>query len=137
MKYDDDYIKKFRSTVKRLHLRGEQEVEALDDDQIRTAINGVGSAAMPSSFRAVLDALNPAMIYASHLHDVHWHFFNAGTMEDFRQSNADFEANTVKIADDLYGMLNPLRYWAHWKARQAHDLLDRWGWEAYKLAPPQ
>lgn len=137
MKYDDDYIKRFRSTVKRLHLRGEAEVEALDDEQIRTAINGVGSAGMPPGVRAVLDALNPAMVYASHLHDIHWHFFNAGTVEDFKESNADFEANTIAIADDLYGWYSPLRYWARWKARQAHDLLDRWGWVAYMEAPPR
>ena len=135
MKYDAEYIKRFRETVKRLHLRGEAEVEALDDGQIRTAINGVGSAGMPPGVRAVLDVLNPTMIYASHLHDIHWHHYNAGTMEDFRESNADFEANTIAIANALYGMLNPLRYWARWKARQGHDLLNRWGWDAYTKAP--
>ena len=53
---------------------------------------------------------------------------------DFIDSNLEFMDNTIVVADNMYGRLNPMRYLARRRARQFRELLDRFGWDAYVAA---
>lgn len=134
MRYSDKYIIAFRDTVSRLDLRGKDLIFSLTIDQIRAAINGIGSEGMHSTLRKALDRLHPSLVYPSHIHDCQWQYSMEKSVEDFKSTNADFEHNGELMVYDLYKWYNPLRYVALYKARQFRGILDTFGWSAYLQA---
>ena len=95
--------------------------------------NGVGPESFPASLRSMIDLTHPYMITASIIHDLRY-YYGKGTVFDFIDSNLEFMDNTIVVADNMYGRLNPMRYLARRRARQFRELLDRFGWDAYTKA---
>ena len=102
-------------------------------DRVIEICNGVGPESFPSSLRSMIDLTHPYMITASIIHDLRY-YYGDGTKFYFFDSNLDFMDNTIVVADNMYGSLNPMRYLARRRARQFHELLDRFGWDAYVAA---
>ena len=101
-----------------------------DPDRAIEICNGVGPENFPSSLRSMIDLMHPYMITASIIHDLRY-YYGKGTVFDFIDSNLEFMDNTIVVADNMYGRLNPMRYLARRRARQFRELLDRFGWDAY------
>ena len=104
-----------------------------DPDRAIEICNGVGPESFPSSLRSMIDLTHPYMITASIIHDLRY-YYGKGTVFDFIDSNLEFMGNTIVVADNMYGRLNPMRYLARRRARQFRELLDRFGWDAYVSA---
>ena len=104
-----------------------------DPDRAIEICNGVGPENFPSSLRSMIDLMHPYMITASIIHDLRY-YYGKGTVFDFIDSNLEFMDNTIVVADNMYGRLNPMRYLARRRARQFRELLDRFGWDAYVTA---
>ena len=81
----------------------------------------------------MIDLTHPYMITASIIHDLRY-YYGDGTKFYFFDSNLDFMDNTIVVADNMYGRINPMRYLARRRARQFRELLDRFGWDAYTKA---
>ena len=116
-----------------LPIRGGDILLKEDPDGAIEICNGVGPESFPSSLRSMIDLTHPYMITASIIHDLRY-YYGKGTVFDFIDSNLDFMDNTIVVADNMYGRLNPMRYLARRRARQFRELLDRFGWDAYVSA---
>lgn len=116
-----------------LPIRGGDILLKEDPDRAIEICNGVGPESFPSSLRSMIDLTHPYMITASIIHDLRY-YYGKGTVFDFIDSNLDFMDNTIVVADNVYGRLNPMRYLARRRARQFRELLDRFGWDAYVTA---
>lgn len=116
-----------------LPIRGGDILLKEDPDRAIEICNGVGPECFPSSLRSMIDLTHPYMITASIIHDLRY-YYGKGTVFDFIDSNLDFMDNTIVVADNMYGRLNPMRYLARRRARQFRELLDRFGWDAYVTA---
>ena len=116
-----------------LPIRGGDILLKEDPDRAIEICNGVGPESFPSSLRSMIDLMHPYMITASIIHDLRY-YYGKGTVFDFIDSNLDFMDNTIVVADNMYGRLNPMRYLAKRRARQFRELLDRFGWHAYVAA---
>ena len=116
-----------------LPIRGGDILLKEDPDRAIEICNGVGPESFPSSLRSMIDLTHPYMITASIIHDLRY-YYGKGTVFDFINSNLDFMDNTIVVADNMYGRLNPMRYLARRRARQFRELLDRFGWDAYVTA---
>ena len=116
-----------------LPIRGGDILLKEDPDRAIEICNGVGPESFPSSLRSMIDLTHPYMITASIIHDLRY-YYGKGTVFDFIDSNLDFMDNTIVVADNMYGRLNPMRYLARRRARQFRELLDRFGWDAYVSA---
>ena len=114
-------------------IRGGDILLKEDPDRAIEICNGVGPESFPSSLRSMIDLTHPYMITASIIHDLRY-YYGKGTVFDFIDSNLDFMDNTIVVADNMYGRLNPMRYLARRRARQFRELLDRFGWDAYVSA---
>ena len=114
-------------------IRGGDILLKEDPDMAIEICNGVGPESFPSSLRSMIDLTHPYMITASIIHDLRY-YYGKGTVFDFIDSNLDFMDNTIVVADNMYGRLNPMRYLARRRARQFRELLDRFGWDAYVSA---
>ena len=116
-----------------LPIRGGDILLKEDPDMAIEICNGVGPESFPSSLRSMIDLTHPYMITASIIHDLRY-YYGKGTVFDFIDSNLDFMDNTIVVADNMYGRLNPMRYLARRRARQFRELLDRFGCDAYVAA---
>ena len=116
-----------------LPIRGGDILLKEDPDRAIEICNGVGPESFPSSLRSMIDLMHPYMITASIIHDLRY-YYGKGTVFDFIDSNLDFMDNTIVVAYNMYGRLNPMRYLARRRARQFRELLDRFGWDAYVTA---
>lgn len=116
-----------------LPIRGGDILLKEDPDRAIEICNGVGPESFPSSLRSMIDLTHPYMITASIIHDLRY-YYGKGTVFDFIDSNLDFMDNTIVVSDNMYGMINPMRYLARRRARQFRELLDRFGWDAYVTA---
>ena len=116
-----------------LPIRGGDILLKEDPDMAIEICNGVGPESFPSSLRSMIDLTHPYMITASIIHDLRY-YYGKGTVFDFIDSNLDFMDNSIVVADNMYGRLNPMRYLARRRARQFRELLDRFGWDAYTKA---
>ena len=114
-------------------IRGGDILLKEDPDRAIEICNGVGPESFPSSLRSMIDLTHPYMITASIIHDLRY-YYGKGTVFDFIDSNLDFMDNTIVVADNMYGRINPMRYLARRRARQFRELLDRFGWDAYVTA---
>ena len=114
-------------------IRGGDILLKEDPDRAIEICNGVGPESFPSSLRSMIDLTHPYMITASIIHDLRY-YYGKGTVFDFIDSNLEFMDNTIVVADNMYGRLNPMRYLARRRARQFRELLDRFGWDAYVSA---
>ena len=116
-----------------LPIKGGRILLKENPDRVIEICNGVGPESFPSSLRSMIDLMHPYMITASIIHDLRY-YYGKGTVFDFIDSNLDFMDNTIVVADNMYGRLNPMRYLARRRARQFRELLDRFGWDAYVAA---
>ena len=116
-----------------LPIKGGRILLKENPDRVIEICNGVGPERFPSSLRSMIDLTHPYMITASIIHDLRY-YYGDGTKFYFFDSNLDFMDNTIVVADNMYGRLNPMRYLARRRARQFRELLDRFGWDAYVTA---
>ena len=113
-----------------LPIKGGRILLKEDPARVLEICNGVGPESFPSSLRSMIDLTHPYMITASIIHDLRY-YYGDGTKFYFFDSNLDFMDNTIVVADNMYGSINPMRYLARRRARQFRELLDRFGWDAY------
>ena len=116
-----------------LPIKGGRILLKEDPARVLEICNGVGPESFPSSLRSMIDLTHPYMITASIIHDLRY-YYGDGTKFYFFDSNLDFMDNTIVVADNMYGRINPMRYLARRRASQFRDLLDRFGWDAYVAA---
>ena len=122
-----------RKEATRLNLAGASLLMETQDDIILRVCNGIGPEWFPADLRKAIDALHPSLKTVAIIHDLAY-YFGDGTTQAFRQANADFAANGIKIACDRYGWYNPLRYIARHEAAKFARLCDIGGSIAYKKA---
>lgn len=128
MRLTDEQIENYRIVAFDLGLDG-RELLCEGNDLIRTVCNGIGSDAMGSTLRGMLDALHPAFILPSVIHDLRYWFWD-GTETSFKSANAEFASNGCKVAKARYSWYDPRRYLAYHNAAKYKAILDLCGHSA-------
>lgn len=130
----NEVVQNIMAACVRLKLEGAWMLEHYGAERCAAAYNGIGSEAMPSAVRRILDKLHVCMCPAALLHDAAWALDSDGTGEYFAGSNGAFVRNCLVCIDDYYAWYNPVRWWQRHQARRFGDLLDNLGWPAYMAA---
>ena len=121
----DRQIQRYRDEAERLKLEGRGLLYA-EPDLIRRVCNGIGAEWMSLKLRATLDAIHPAFVLPSLIHDLQYYFWD-GEAESLARYNAQFGANGKVVARDMYCCVDPRRYGAYLTARRYKRILDAFG----------
>ena len=111
-------------------LSGVDYVERFTIEQLAADYNGIGPAWFPAALRRAIDRLSADLQCVALIHDVRW-AHSDGSLREFEASNAELEANGVKVANAKYAWWHPKRYVIRRKARAFADLCGDFGWSAY------
>ena len=133
MSFTANDITEARSLAAELKLSGRELLFMHSASELLEVCNGVGPSWFPARLRDAASRLHPSMSVASMIHDMRY-LRGKGTKEDFLDANAEFEANSIAVANRLYCWINPVRYIARHEAHKFRALLDGFGWPAYVAA---
>lgn len=112
-------------------LEGREILAKYTDDELAAIFNGIGPESFPGWLRAALDAIHPSLAPVAFIHDVEWSESD-GTEASFKESNARFRRNGMKVACEAFAWWRPRRYKVVWDAFKFARVCQRFGWSAWR-----
>lgn len=126
--YTDEMIQAKYDAARQLRLSG---CELLSDfELVRRDCNGIGAAWMPDWAREAVRAMHPSLVLAADIHDRR--YGSGGSESDRKAADDEFEANGLRIAEQLYHWYDPRRWLVRHQTKKFAALLRMFGRIAYR-----
>lgn len=127
-------VARLRDEARQYGLLGVDVLDAMTEEQMADAYNGIGPASFPPALRQAVDGLLPSLRCVALIHDVRW-ARSDGSVEQFRASNDEFAKNGCMVARAIHRW-HPLRMMRLRGVVRAFANLcsSSMGWNAYLSA---
>jgi hypothetical protein len=123
-----DELTRAKEEAQRLGLSGGELLE--NTSLALSECNGTGPQWL-GLLAGVLSAIHPAMVTASHIHDLRYYY--GGTEADRKRADGEWLTNCILVALDLYRWYDPRRYYVIHTAVKYYHLIRLGGGLSWKV----